>query len=201
MKLVLATRNRHKVEELSRMLDDLDLEVLSFRDLPNLPDVVEDGATLEENAVKKAQAVAEATGLPALADDTGLEVESLDGAPGVLSARYAGPDATYEDNNSKLLAALADTPSSARRAVFRCVVAVAIPENGVRTVEGRTPGTILERPRGSGGFGYDPIFLPDGHHRTYAEMAADEKNAVSHRGRAARAARELLATLLRPTAD
>ncbi len=196
MKLVLATHNEHKVAELSRMLEGLDVEVLSVRDLPDLPDVVEDGETLEANAVKKASAVSAATGLPALADDTGLEVEPLGGEPGVYSARYAGPDATYDDNNRKLLAALEGVSANRRRAVFRCVVAVAVPGGDVRTVEGRTAGSIIDAPRGRLGFGYDPIFLPDGSARTYAEMTQTEKNAVSHRGRAMRAARDLVEELL-----
>jgi XTP/dITP diphosphohydrolase len=196
VKLVLATHNEHKVAELSRMLEGLDVEVLSVRDLPDLPDVVEDGETLEANAVKKASAVSAATGLPALADDTGLEVEPLGGEPGVYSARYAGPDATYDDNNRKLLAALEGVSANRRRAVFRCVVAVAVPGGDVRTVEGRTAGSIIDAPRGRLGFGYDPIFLPDGSARTYAEMTQTEKNAVSHRGRAMRAARDLVEELL-----
>lgn len=194
--LVLATRNLHKVAEMSALLGDLPLDVLSCRDLPGVPDVVEDAPTLEGNAVKKASAVCAATGLAALADDTGLEVESLGGAPGVLSARYAGEPGNYENNNRKLLSALRGVPAPERRAAFRCVVALAAPGLGVRTVEGRTEGSILERPRGAGGFGYDPLFLPAGHERTYAEMPADEKNLVSHRGKAMRAARALIADLL-----
>lgn len=196
--LVLATRNLHKVSEMSALLDGLPLEVLSCRDVPGVPDVVEDAPTLEGNAIKKAAAVSAATGHAALADDTGLEVEFLGGAPGVLSARYAGEDASYEDNNRKLLAALDGVPAAQRCAVFRCVAALAVPGLGVRTVEGRTEGTILELPRGDAGFGYDPLFLPAGHARTYAEMPADEKNLVSHRGKAMRAARVLIADLLRP---
>ena len=195
--LVLATRNPHKVTEMSALLDGLPVRVLSCRDLPGVPDVVEDAPTLEGNAVKKARAVCAATGLPALADDTGLEVEFLGGAPGVLSARYAGEPPSYENNNRKLLAALDGVPASERRAVFRCVVALAVPALGVRTVEGRTEGRILERPRGEAGFGYDPLFLPAGHERTYAEMPADEKNLVSHRGKAMRAARALIKELIR----
>ena len=192
MTLVLATRNRHKVAELSQMLAGKGFKVLSCADFPGLPDVVEDGRTLKENAEKKARVVSDATGLPALADDTGLEVDALGGAPGVLSARYAGPSATYDDNNRKLLAALADVPAGTRRARFRCVVALAVPGGPVRTVEGITEGTILEGPRGGGGFGYDPLFVPDGSDRTYAQMSPAEKNAVSHRGKALRAALTLL---------
>lgn len=193
--LVLATRNLHKVSEISALLSGLPLEVLSCRDLPGVPDVVEDAPTLEGNAIKKAVSVSAATGHAALADDTGLEVEFLGGAPGVLSARYAGEDASYEDNNRKLLAALGGVPAPGRRAVFKCVIALALPGRDVRTVEGRTEGTILERPRGEGGFGYDPLFLPADCDRTYAEMPPDEKNLVSHRGKAIRAARALIEEL------
>jgi len=195
--LVLATRNPHKVRELSDLLSEIGIAVLSSRDFPDLPDVEEDGRTLEENAIKKAVSVADATGLPSLADDTGLEVEALDGAPGVVSARYAGPDATYEDNNRKLLSALAGVPLARRRASFRCVVALAVPGEPIRTVEGRTEGVVLEEPRGQGGFGYDPVFLPDGRARTYAEMSASEKNTASHRGKAVRSAAKLVREALR----
>lgn len=191
-KLVLATRNPHKVREIAELLSGAGVAVLSFREFPELPEVEEDGATLEENAVKKAATVAAATGLPSLADDTGLEVDALNGAPGVLSARYAGAGATYDDNNRKLLSALEDVPPARRTASFRCVVALAVPGRPARIVEGTTRGVILEAPRGREGFGYDPIFLPDGHTRTYAEMDATEKNAVSHRGKAVRAAVELV---------
>jgi XTP/dITP diphosphohydrolase len=187
-RLVLATRNPHKVREISELLAGSGVTVLSAGDLPDVPDVVEDGANLEENAVKKAAIIAAVTGLPALADDTGLEVDALGGAPGVVSARYAGPGATYDENNRKLLDALAGVPPPGRRASFRCVVALAVPGAAVRSVEGRTDGVILDAPRGDGGFGYDPVFLPDGHTRTYAEMDPAEKNEVSHRGKAMRAA-------------
>ena len=195
--LVLATRNRHKVEELSAMLSELPVQILSFHDFPDMPDVVEDGATLTENAIKKASEVASFTGLPALADDTGLEVDALDGAPGVRSARFAGEPPNWEANNLKLRADLGGIEGSARGAAFRCVVALAVPgDEEVRTVEGVTHGVILETERGQGGFGYDPLFLPDGHNLTYAEMRSDEKNAVSHRGKAIKNARALIGALL-----
>jgi len=194
--LVLATRNKHKVEELSALLSELPLKILSFHDFPDMPDVVEDGATLDENAVKKADAVASFTGLPSLADDTGLEVEALDGAPGVRSARFAGEPPDWEANNRKLLHDLDGIAGSDRAAAFRCVVALAVPGGGVRTVEGVTRGVILETPRGEGGFGYDPLFLPDGHDLAYAEMQPEGKNAVSHRGKAIRAAQGLVMALL-----
>lgn len=195
--LVLATRNRHKVEELSAMLSELPVQILSFHDFPDMPDVVEDGATLRENAIKKASEVASFTGLPALADDTGLEVDALDGAPGVRSARFAGEPSNSEANNHKLLSDLNGIEGPARAAAFRCVVALATcGDEKVRTVEGVTHGVILEAARGQGGFGYDPLFLPDGHNLTYAEMRSDEKNAVSHRGKAIKNARALIAALL-----
>ena len=194
--LVLATRNPHKIDELGAMLAGLPLEVLSFADFPDMPEVVEDGATLDENAVKKAAEVAEFTGLPSLADDTGLEVDALGGAPGVRSARYAGENANGAENNRKLLAELSGVRGPARSAAFRCVVALAIPGGETRTAEGRTSGVILESERGDGGFGYDPLFLPEGRDRTYAEMSADEKNAVSHRGKAMRGAVDLVMDLV-----
>jgi len=197
MRLVLATRNEHKVREIKEILEGLDVELLSFHDLPDLPDVIEDGATLDENAVKKAVAVARATGLPALADDTGLEVDALGGAPGVRSARYAGPACDYEANNTKLLAELDGVADSERRAAFRCVVALATPERLVGTVVGKTAGSITRERHGAGGFGYDPLFRPDAYDRTYAEMSAVEKNRISHRGRAVRASRALVEELLR----
>ena len=193
--LVLATRNPHKVEELAAMLAGLPVSVLSFSDFPDMPEVVEDGETLEENATKKAVEVAAFTGLPALADDTGLEVDALGGAPGVHSARYSGDGADGTRNNRKLLSELSGVSGSARSAAFRCVVALALPGGEARTVEGATRGVILEAERGEGGFGYDPLFLPDGHDRTYAEMSASEKNDVSHRGKAIRNARELVIEL------
>ncbi len=196
MKLILATRNVHKIEELSAMLSDLNVELLSFRDFPDLPEVVEDGETLEDNAIKKAREISQATGLPALADDTGLEVAALGGAPGVISARYAGEACSYDDNNRKLIHELEGVPDEERKAAFRCVVALAVPGGEVMTVEGRTDGVILREPRGDMGFGYDPIFLPNGHTLSYAEMSQDEKNTVSHRGRALEKARELIARVM-----
>ncbi len=192
MKLVIATTNRHKVEEIRDILSGLDIELVSTADIPGVPDVVEDGDTLEANAIKKARSVADATGLAALADDTGLEVDALDGAPGVYSARYSGDPPDYRRNNEKLLRELAGFEAGRRTARFRCVVALALPGDGVSTVEGVTTGRVLESERGEGGFGYDPLFLPDGFERTYAEMSPAEKNAASHRGKAVRAARSLV---------
>jgi len=195
--LVLATRNPHKVEELSAMLTGLPVEILSFVDFPDMPDVVEDGATLEENAAKKAREVAAFTGRAALADDTGLEVKALGGAPGVRSARYSGENATGAENNRKLISELSGIAGSARAAAFRCVVALALPGGEASTVEGITRGVILESPRGDGGFGYDALFLPDGHEQTYAEMGSDSKNAVSHRGKAIKSALSMVLELVK----
>lgn len=196
-RVVLATRNAHKVEELSSMLAGLPIQLLSFADFPDLPEVVEDGDTLEKNAVKKAEEVAAFTGLPSLADDTGLEVSALGGAPGVHSARFAGEAATGVENNARLLTDLSAVAERDRTARFRCVVALAVPGRATKTVEGTTSGRILDAVRGDEGFGYDPLFLPDGYSRTYAEMAPEQKNAVSHRGKAIKAALALLKGLVK----
>lgn len=194
MKLVIATRNRHKLEEIRAIFDVPGLEIASALDYPEVPDVEEDGATFEANAVKKAVALARATGHWAMADDSGLEVDALEGAPGVYSARYAGEPVDYAANNRKLLKALEDTAD--RRARFRCVIALADPDGKARTVEGRCEGTIAREERGRRGFGYDPVFVPEGHAETFAEMAAEAKNAISHRGRAVRAAQAAWGGLL-----
>jgi XTP/dITP diphosphohydrolase len=185
----MATRNRHKVRELAHLLADLGVEVLSLADRPDVPEVVEDGATFAANAVKKARAVAVATGLPALADDSGLEVDALGGQPGVQSARYAGGDG-HDDaaNNRKLLEALAGVAPARRTARFRCAVALADPAGrlgaAVEIREGACEGVIIDAPRGEHGFGYDPIFLVPELGRTFAELTLEEKSGRSHRARA-----------------
>ena len=191
--IVVATRNPHKVEEIRAMLAGLPVTVRDLRDFPDCPDVVEDGDTLEANALKKARAAYRCTGLPVIADDTGLEVYYLLGAPGVYSARYAGENATYEDNNRKLLREMTQVPARKRQARFRCVIAL-VAGDGDQLFEGKVEGVILHAPRGGNGFGYDPVFRPDGFDRSYAELDADEKNAISHRGRAVQ---ELLSFLTR----
>lgn len=185
--ILLATANPHKAAELQWMLEDVGIEVLTLADLPSEisgEQVEEDEPTLEGNALKKARYWADRSGLSTLADDTGLEVEALGGAPGVFSARYAGEDATYEDNVRKLLAELQGTEE--RKAQFRTVLAL-ISSEGEYLFDGRCEGVILDEIRGAGGFGYDPIFLPLGFKKTFAEMDATEKNAISHRGRALQA--------------
>jgi XTP/dITP diphosphohydrolase len=193
LKLVLATRNADKIREIREILGDLAVELIPVSQFDGVPEVEESGETLAENARRKALAVARATGHAALADDTGLEVEAIGGAPGVFSARYAGPDASYADNVRKLLDVLAAAGTANRRALFRTIVALATPDGEVWTVEGACDGSIARRPRGAGGFGYDPVFVPDGQSRTFAEMPPESKHAVSHRGRAFRAAREMIA--------
>ncbi|MGD0059194.1 MAG: RdgB/HAM1 family non-canonical purine NTP pyrophosphatase [Verrucomicrobiia bacterium] len=197
MQLLLASRNRDKLKELTAMLHDLQLDVLSLADVPNLPGVVEDGATIRDNAVKKAVQMARMAKKLTLADDTGLEVDVLKGEPGVLSARFAGDDATYHENNKKLLKMLEGVAYEKRTARFRCVVAIA-DENGLYDcAEGICNGTILEAERGGGGFGYDPLFLADGQTKTFAELSLEVKNRISHRAKAMQKAWALLSRYLR----
>jgi XTP/dITP diphosphohydrolase len=188
---VLATANPHKAEEMREVLAPLGVELLAR---PNdVPDVEETESTLEGNALLKARALCAATGRPAIADDTGLFIDALEGRPGVWSARYAGEHATYADNVDKALRELADVPDGRRQAEFRSVIAVAFPDGSAWWVEGALAGLMERTPRGDHGFGYDPIFVPDdGDGRTLAEFSAEEKNALSHRGRALRAFAERL---------
>lgn len=188
MNLLIATKNPHKLEEIADILRVPGLRLLSMRDYADLPEVEEDGDTFEANACKKAAEMARFTGLWAMADDSGLEVEALGGEPGVRSARYAGEPVSYPANNRKLLAALAGVPN--RRARFRTAIALSSPEGECRTVEGICPGAIIGEERGTNGFGYDPLFIPEGHAQTFAEMDSALKNRISHRSRALQAARE-----------
>jgi len=191
-RIVVATRSAHKLRELTQLLHVPRAELLSLVDLGITDEVDETGETFETNARLKARTYARLTGLPVLADDSGLEVDALDGGPGVRTKRYAGPDATDERNNRKLLDALAGLPPERRGARYVCVLALALPEPGgrltVRTTRGTLRGRIAVAPKGSGGFGYDPIFEPQGEPpggRTLGEWSAEEKNRVSHRSRAA----------------
>ncbi|MEW6115703.1 MAG: XTP/dITP diphosphatase [Nitrospirota bacterium] len=187
MDIVLATRNRKKAEELSRILGDLDVRILTLDDFPSCPEVIEDRDTFEGNAVKKAAAIAQCTGTMAVADDSGLEVAVLNGAPGVLSARYAGEHADDAANLEKLLGEMQNVPDGQRGARFVCCIAFAAPasgEEGVKTFFGFVEGTIGREPKGQRGFGYDPVFYPEGHDRTFAEMGPEEKDTLSHRRRA-----------------
>jgi XTP/dITP diphosphohydrolase len=188
---VLATANPPKAQEMRDILTALGFDVLERPE--DAPDVDETSETLEGNALLKAQVLASATGEPALADDTGLFVDALDGRPGVYSARYAGRSASDADNVEKLLAELDGVPDTMRVARFRSVIAVAYPDGGSFTVEGLLEGSIAKSPRGSEGFGYDPVFVPaEASGRTLAELTAEQKNELSHRGRALRALAEKL---------
>lgn len=190
--LVLATRNRHKVEELVALIGDLGITIRTLDEFLGAPDVVEDGETCEANAVKKARAIAEFTGLPAVADDTGLEVDALGGCPGVYAARYAGEDATYEDNCRKLLQELSGVPRERRTARFLTVAAIALPSDGIRVTQGTLDGVIAEEASGTLGFGYDPVFFIPQLGKTLAQLSADQKNTISHRAKAFTQARDLL---------
>ena len=183
MKILLATRNPGKVREMRALLDDLPVDLVTTEDLESVPEIEEDEDTLEGNARKKAETLFHLTNLPSLADDTGLEVEALDGEPGVFSARFAGPKASDADNRSLLLEKLGDVKN--RSARFRTVIAY-IDDKGLHYFEGICPGKITKEERGTGGFGYDSIFVPDSSEKTFSELSPQEKNEVSHRGRALR---------------
>jgi len=186
MEIVLATRNKKKVEEIRRITAGLPITVLSLDDFPGCPETVEDRDTFEGNAFKKAVEVSQFSDKPALSDDSGLEVEALGGRPGVLSARYA-PDAESGNdprNYQKLLLDLQDIPEGKRAARFVCCIVLAFPGGSQKTFFGYAEGRISRVPNGKKGFGYDPVFIPEGYERTFAEMAADEKDSLSHRGKA-----------------
>jgi XTP/dITP diphosphohydrolase len=191
-RLVVATRNPHKVREIVRICADWPVAWLTGQEL-DWPEVEESGHSYLENALLKARAVASATGEAALADDSGIEVDALGGGPGPRSARYAGDTATDEQNLRALVRAVAGVPSSGRTARYRAVAAVAWPDGIEAHAEGVSEGMLRTKPRGSGGFGYDPIFQPAGWDRTMAELSPEEKDRISHRGRALRALREMLA--------
>jgi XTP/dITP diphosphohydrolase len=194
-RIVLATRNAGKITELRRILDGI--EVVGLEEFPDAPDVPETESSFAGNALLKARAIAAHTGLPAVADDSGLCVDALNGMPGVLSARWSGRlgSATGDKDRANLelvLDQIADVPPGLRGAHFACAAALVLPDGTERVVEGRMPGHLIDAPRGTGGFGYDPIFVPDGETRTSAELSPDEKDAISHRGKAFRALAEIL---------
>jgi XTP/dITP diphosphohydrolase len=182
--LLVATGNKGKLRELELLLHGAVARLVSPPDVPALPAVVEDGETFAENAVKKARSAAVATGKAAIADDSGLVVDELGGQPAVRSARFAGEGASDADNNAKLLRELAGVPEERRAAAFRCVIALCMPDGECRTFEGELKGVLLGAPRGSGGFGYDPLFLVPEYGQTLAELPLEIKNAISHRGKA-----------------
>ena len=195
MELVVATRNAGKLKEIRRLLESRGIRVRGLEEFPGVPDVVEDGQTFAENAVKKAEAVAQFTSLPCLADDSGLVVDALQGRPGVHSARFSGAEADDQSNNRKLLDEMAAVPEMQRQAAFCCVMALCMPGQSPHLFQGRVNGAILERQQGDGGFGYDPLFWLPGYNCTMAELPLDTKNQVSHRGQALRQLVDFLTTL------
>ena len=180
--LILATRNSGKTREIQSFLEGFPIDIKDLNDFGPIPEVVEDGVTFEENAYKKAHFTARVLGFPALADDSGLKVEALNGAPGVHSARYAGPNASDEENNQKLLDSLRGQGN--RKARFCCVLSLAVPAGPALTYEAHCEGSILDQPRGTNGFGYDPVFFYEPLGKTFGEMTLEEKSRVSHRGKA-----------------
>lgn len=183
-RVVLATRNAHKVVEVRRILDGagVNIDLVGLDAFPDAPDVAETGVTFEENAFLKARAIAHTTGLPAIADDSGLAVDVLGGMPGIFSARWVGRHGDDQGNLRLLLAQLSDVPDGHRGAAFVCAAAVATPSGDEFVVRGELRGFLIREPRGLNGFGYDPIFVPEGDSRTTAQMAPAEKDAISHRG-------------------
>ncbi len=196
-RIVLATRNHHKATELRYFLRDLDVEILSLDEIPEQIELKEEGATFTENALQKARIVHQRTHLPALADDSGLEVFYLNGRPGVFSARYAGEPTDDAANNAKLLAEMRGVPARRRGAQFRSILAL-VADGTEEVTEGSCTGRLAEVPRGTNGFGYDPIFLPDGFDCTYAELTAEQKNRISHRSKSFAKMREVLQRRSRP---
>lgn len=184
MDIVVASQNPGKVNELKKLLEDLPIRVLSLDDVEPMEEVVEDGETYEENAVKKARAVFEATGKISLADDSGLEVDALQGRPGIESARFGGGDLTDHEKNVKLLGMMESVPDDERGATFQCRLAIVGPGGMQKVVGGSCRGNIIREPRGGSGFGFDPIFMPYEYHQTFAELSPEVKNKISHRGRA-----------------
>ena len=196
-RLVLATRNPGKVREIAAIYDHLGIAWQSLGDFPEIGELAEAGLTYAENAAAKARTVSVASRLPALADDSGVEIDALDGAPGIHSARFLGRRATDAERNIRILSLLEDVPDGRRTARYRAAVAVALPAGSVRVFEGTCEGRIARTPRGNMGFGYDPIFVPEGEGRTMAELPADLKNRISHRARALQAAAPYVAEVLR----
>jgi XTP/dITP diphosphohydrolase len=192
MEIVLATRNEGKIREIREVLNIPGLSLRSFKEFDEWPEFEETGDTLEENALLKAFSLRNTFGLPALADDSGLEVDRLEGLPGVHSSRYAGPEGDAEKNMDRLLEELEGVEPGERAARFVCVIALALPGGEVHITRGECEGIILDARKGAGGFGYDPIFQPAGFERSMAELSLEEKNSISHRGEALRAVKEIL---------
>jgi XTP/dITP diphosphohydrolase len=196
MEIVLATRNKNKIAEMSALFSNLPVKLLTLDQFPDVGEVVEDGRDCEENALKKAIEVSKGSEKPAISDDSALEIDALDGAPGVYSARYAGENVTYADNRAKVLSLMKGVPAEKRTARFRTVLALAIPGKEPILAEGVTEGTIGTEEMGEEGFGYDPIFHLKGDGRSYSQMTGEEKNRVSHRGKAAEQMKRILQKIL-----
>ncbi len=182
--IIFATKNEGKVSEIANMLKETDINVVSLNKIRNAPSIEEDGQTYKENALKKAEIISELTGSIVLADDSGLEVRALSGEPGIYSARYAGPNATDEENNAKLLSRLKGVPPERRDAYFICSLILYLPDGKYHSFESRWKGIVIDEPRGTNGFGYDPIFLVSDYGKTAAELPSEIKNRISHRGQA-----------------
>ncbi|MBN2017329.1 MAG: RdgB/HAM1 family non-canonical purine NTP pyrophosphatase [Candidatus Cloacimonetes bacterium] len=201
MKIVLATHNKDKIKEIKALLYDLPIDILTYKDFDVFPDVVENQDTLVGNAEKKAREIFEITGIPAMADDTGLFVDALSGAPGVYSSRYAGEDVTYADNRHLLLQNMRDITLENRDAEFKTVIVLVMNKNNKYIVEGSCPGYIGFEEKGDMGFGYDPIFYLKDSGKTFAELSIDEKNIISHRGRALKKIKEILKEIVQKIHD
>jgi len=197
VQIVLATHNKHKQQELALALADFKHQILSLDDFPQIGEIAETGTTLLENSLIKARTVNQLTGLPAIADDTGLEVDALGGAPGVYSARWAGDNAGYRENNLKLLTELAEIPADQRSARFRCFISY-VDQNLELWANAKVEGIILKEPVGQAGFGYDPLFFVPGLNKTLAQLSAEEKNRISHRGLAIQNFRKLFIEKIQP---
>jgi XTP/dITP diphosphohydrolase len=195
-KIVAATQNRNKFSEFQKELSDLPLEIIPAFNFPGIPEIEEDGKTLEENSYKKASLISKFTHLAALADDTGLFVDALGGQPGIYAARFAGEKCSYLDNVNKMLSLLNGIPIPQRTATFRTVITIFVPGRPIKIARGEIAGFITREIRGNGGFGYDPIFQPLGTSRVFAEMTMEEKNAISHRGLALQKAKEILSEFI-----
>ena len=196
--VIIATRNPGKFREIQAILSSLPLKFLSLQDFPDLPEVIEDGATFAENAGKKARTISDFTGRPTIADDSGLVVDALQGRPGVFSSRYAGENATDGERCQKLLKEMASIPEGKRQARFVCAMALALPRGRMEVVEGECRGLITFAPRGKRGFGYDPIFFVPQFGKTMAELEPEEKNRISHRARALEELKAILPAFLSP---
>jgi XTP/dITP diphosphohydrolase len=195
--VLLATTSLHKAREIAAILSDLPMELKTLRDVPHVQMPPEDFPTMRENAIAKAIAAAQQSGLPALADDSGLEVDALDGAPGVYSARFLGDHASDDDRNAEILRRLENIPHEQRTALYRCAAAVALPDGRVEVVEATCEGIIATHPVGAHGFGYDPIFFVPAFGQTMAQLSPDTKNRISHRGRAMELIKPILQPLIR----